>query len=178
MASLSRGQDGAAGDLIAGVPRRLAVEVVGHGVDDYRAVDQVAGMEAFVVESAPGVALVSQKRDQISGMIRVKVHSGIVVCSGPGKLPGTIAGLMDMHGIIICRTGHVDIGKAKDLRFHQGSSVRRIIEFYQAADLRGLASAADPGCGLRAILFQDLDKGETRCCFVLHTGFLYKGHLL
>lgn len=152
MASLSGRQDSAAGDLIPGISSRLGAEIIRHGMDDHRAADQISGMETFIIEGTPGIALISQKGDQITGVAGMELHSGIIMFSSPGKIMGAVAGLMDVHGIIIGRAGHVGIGKAKDFRFNQCSAVGRVIEFYQAADLGSLTASADPGCGLGVVL--------------------------
>lgn len=149
------------------------MKVIGHGVDDDRAVQQVSWMEALVIEGAPGVALVSQKRDQVTGVVRVKLHLRIVMFSCLGKILRAVTGLVDMHGIIIRRAGYADIGKSENLGFHQSSSVGSVIKFYQSADLWRLSAAAHPGCGLRPILSQKLGKGEAGSSCVLHAEYLF-----
>ncbi len=131
-------------------------------MDDYGAVQDIPYTETFVIESPPGIPLIAQKRQKIPGMLRMGLHSWIVVFSGFGKVIRTVTILVDVHGVEIGRTLGGNIGQSKDFGFYQNTSIGSIVKFYKSAYLRGGGTTLDPGDCLRAVILKQLDERKAR----------------
>lgn len=57
----------------------------------------------------------------------------VIVVTCIFKVPGTIAGFMDVHAIKIGRSIFCYIREIEDFCFYQNSAIRSLIEFYKAA---------------------------------------------
>lgn len=91
----------AASDPGTGISGRLTGEIIRHTVDDDGFSDDLTNGKAFVIKSKPGVALVSEQRNHVPGMIRVFLIRWIVVSSGCRKRRHAFAGFVDMESIEI-----------------------------------------------------------------------------
>ena len=70
-------------------------------MDDNRFPNNIVYPEALVVEGRPGIALITEKRRHIAGMIRMQLSRTGIVAAGLGKVIGTIPEFMDMQGLEI-----------------------------------------------------------------------------
>ena len=88
-------------------------------VNDYGSADNVICGEALVIEGKPGITFVSKKRKQVACMFRMRFAGRIVVVSCFCEVVRAIAVLVDVHGIIVCRAGHLFVRQIEDFGFHQ-----------------------------------------------------------
>ena len=152
MPSGAAAADNAAGDLPAGIPGWLGGEIIRIFVDDDRTVEDIFDLETFVIKSAPGVALVAKEREQIAGMPGMGIAVRIVVAACLGEVLGTVTMFMDMKGIETGPSGDRDVGQIEYFRFNQDSAIGRGIEFDQAADLRIIRAALEPGKDRKSVV--------------------------
>lgn len=94
----------------------------------------------------------------------------IVVFTGMLEGIGTVSEFMDVHGVVCGGILDRDIGKAEEFCLNHGSAVRGIVKFSQAAYLRIFRAASYPGDGLRSVIFQKMNKGQSRSdLLILHS---------
>ena len=104
-------------------------------------------------------------------MLGMRPGIWIVMVAGSGKIFRTITVFMNVEGIETSASGIRNSRKVEDLGFNKDSAVGGLIEFYQSADLRISRTTLKPGNGLRAILLEKMDKGETGSrMWIRHSG--------
>ena len=78
--------DDAAGNLLTGITGGLCGEIIPITVDYDRTVYDIPDLEALVIKGTPGVALITEKREQVTGMFRMGTGIRIVMVAGSGKI--------------------------------------------------------------------------------------------
>lgn len=150
-------------NFIPGISGRLRGKIIPLRMDDHRAAQNILYTEPFVIKCAPGIALVAQQRQQVSDVLRVRLHGGIVMLPGFGKAVGAVAVLVDVQGIKVCGSLDSQVGQAENLRLHQDATVWSIIEFNEPAYLRIGRTAPYPRDCLGTVILKQLDEGKARC---------------
>ena len=102
-------------------------------VNDDGPADNVICGEALVIEGKPGITFVSKKGKQVACVVRMRFAGRIVVVPCFGEVIRAIPILVDVHGIKVCGAGFLFVGQIEDFGFHQHTTVRSLVEFYQAA---------------------------------------------
>ncbi len=147
-----------AGNHRAGISGGLGGKVIGMRVDN----DVFSGyffyIEAFVVEGRPGVALISEKREQIACVAGVGLVCRVEVAVDMGEIVLAAASVVYMHGVEIGGVLYIYVGEAEYLCLYQNASVRRFIKFHEAGELRGLCASPHPGCGPGGCVLQKIDE--------------------
>lgn len=128
--------DDAAGNLLTGITGGLCGEIIPIAMDYDRTVEDIPDPEALVIKSAPGIALIAEKREQVTGMLRMGGGIGIVMVAGSGKIFRAIPIFMNMKCIEAGASGNRNSREIEDFGFDQDSAVGGLIEFHQSADLR------------------------------------------
>ncbi len=120
-------------------------------MNDHGSSQNIGNTEPFIIKGAPGIALVSQKGKQISGVLGMSLVCRVKMCAGILKLSGTVSVFMDVEGIKPGSVFLIEAGKAKDLSFYKDTFIRSLKEFYKTAEPWGLWPAYNPGHSLRPV---------------------------
>ena len=154
--------DYTASDFFPGISGGLCGKVVGHCMHNHRFPDDFWYGDSFVIKGTPGIALIPEKRNQITGMIWMRFGCPAIVISSFIKGKRTVPVFMNMHGIKICGFGGNNVWKSEKLSFHQCAPVFGKIEFYQTGKPGGVSISCNPGRGGRRIFSHCLNKCRTR----------------
>lgn len=146
-----------AADLNTRIAGGLCREVICGGMDDEGTAEDIGKLEPFGVEYGIGIAVIAQKRRQISRMLRVGQMIWVIVIAGLIKRQGAVTVFMDMQGIELTAILHGLIGKPVNFHFDQDAAEGNRIEVRDTLKDRMIRIAGQPGigCGI-GIFFHDI----------------------
>ena len=128
---------------------------------NYRSAYNVIYGKALVVKCRPGIALIAKEGRHISGMVRMRGISRIVMTSDFAEIIGTVAIFMNVKGIEVAGAWRNNIRQSKYFCFYQYAAISALIKFYKAAEPGVGSISPDPGRCLRALIGQELCKVDS-----------------
>ena len=143
------------------------MEIIGIAVDNYGSSDDFRKREAFIVEDAPGIAVISQQGNEITGMHWMKCVLGIIVHACFIKRRCAVAVFVYVHGektaFAVFRRRCIAAGRQPpDFRLNQQAGVRGLIKTDRTGQRRIIGIARNMcGCiGRSPVKFFDKIKGR------------------
>ena len=147
---------------MSGITGRLRGEIIPVLVDNNGAVEDIPKLEALVIKSGPGIALVSHKWNEITQMIRMQTIIGAIVLTGSGKSLGAVTILVNVNPVKVGASLSGNTRKVENFRLDQNPSIGSLIEFDQAADFGKAVSSLNP-CGCLWLVFlKKMDESQPR----------------